>query len=212
MARETERISLAVHVLNCSLRHPFLLAGQLAVAQAASRGRLQVGLGTGSGFAREDHQVTGIPFPPFTQRVARLEACCRVLPALWRGEDVTDDELGLFDASLGPLAIDPPSLIVGGESDRVLEVAARHAHVWNGFGGEPARFAERAGRLDRTCDDIGRRDPILKEAQVFAASIGRSGLRAHLDALEEAGCRRVVVVLHEERGPEAVSRLAEAVL
>ena len=212
MASETERITLAVHVLNCSLRNPFLLAGQLAVAQAASRGRLQVGLGTGSGFAREDHQVTGIPFPPFAERVARLESCCRMLPTLWRGENVTDERLGLSGASLGPLAIDPPSLIVGGESDRVLEVAARHARVWNGFGGDPARFAERAERLDQLCEEIGRREPIVKGAQVFASSIGWSELRPHLEVLEQTACQRVVVVLHEERGHDTVWRLAEAVL
>ena len=38
MAGRTERFALAVDVLNVSLRHPFLLAGQLAVAQAASGG------------------------------------------------------------------------------------------------------------------------------------------------------------------------------
>src|SRR6266498_4515568 len=37
--RVTETIGLAVDVLNVSLRHPFLLAGQRAVAQAASGGR-----------------------------------------------------------------------------------------------------------------------------------------------------------------------------
>src|SRR5438094_10505077 len=47
MAGVTERVALAVDVINVSLRHPFLLAGQLAVAQAASRGRVEVGLGAG---------------------------------------------------------------------------------------------------------------------------------------------------------------------
>src|ERR671935_2352881 len=48
MAGVTDRVALAVDVLNTSLRHPFLLAGQLAVAQAASSGRVEVGLGAGS--------------------------------------------------------------------------------------------------------------------------------------------------------------------
>ena len=56
MAGVSERIAVAVDVLNVSLRHPFLLAGQLAVAQAASGGRLEVGLGAGSHhLARFDH-------------------------------------------------------------------------------------------------------------------------------------------------------------
>lgn len=129
MAAETDHIPLAVHVLNAALRNPFLLAGQLAVAQAASGGRLEVGLGTGSGWARNDHQVADIPFPTLSERVGRLEALCRVLPALWRGEEVTEEALGLRAASLGPLEIEVPPLIVGGQSEGVLEVAARHAEV-----------------------------------------------------------------------------------
>jgi alkanesulfonate monooxygenase SsuD/methylene tetrahydromethanopterin reductase-like flavin-dependent oxidoreductase (luciferase family) len=38
MSGFTTRVALAVDVLNVCLRHPFLLAGQLAVAQAAPAG------------------------------------------------------------------------------------------------------------------------------------------------------------------------------
>ncbi len=64
MAGATTAIGLEVQVLNASLRNPFLLAGQLAMAQAASRGRLQVGVGAGSHhLARFDHAAVGIAFP-----------------------------------------------------------------------------------------------------------------------------------------------------
>lgn len=117
MAGVTEHVGLAVDVLNVSLRHPFLLAGQLAVAQAASGGRLQVGLGAGSHhLARFDHQAIGRPFPPLAQRRERLALCCQLLPQLWRGEEISDAELGLDAASLGPLGIDPPPIFVGGSS------------------------------------------------------------------------------------------------
>ncbi|MGH2680297.1 MAG: LLM class flavin-dependent oxidoreductase [Actinomycetota bacterium] len=107
---EHSRIRLGVHVLNASLRPPLLLAGQLAVARASSGGRLEIGLGTGSWhLARHDHRVAGIPFPSFAERVRRLEACCRALPALWRGEAVSDEILGLDGASLGPLGRLPRS-------------------------------------------------------------------------------------------------------
>ena len=148
MAGATSRIRLAVHVLNVSLRPPFLLAGQLAVAQASSGGRLEVGLGTGSWhLARHDHRLAGVAFPPFAERVRRLEACCRTLPALWRGETVSDPVLGLDEAALGPLGIEPPPIVVGGTSDRVLAVAAAHADAWNASSVETDRFAELARRL-----------------------------------------------------------------
>ena len=154
MAGATSRIRLAVHVLNVSLRPPLLLAGQLAVAQASSGGRLEVGLGTGSWhLARHDHRVAGVAFPPFAERVRRLEACCRTFPALWRGEIVSDAVLGLDDASLGPLGIEPPPIVVGGTSDRVLAVAAAYADAWNASSVETARFAELAGRLTELSSD-----------------------------------------------------------
>jgi alkanesulfonate monooxygenase SsuD/methylene tetrahydromethanopterin reductase-like flavin-dependent oxidoreductase (luciferase family) len=81
MAGATSRIRVGVHVLNASLRPPLLPAGQLAVSQASSGGRLEVGSGPARGTWR-DHRVAGVPFPPFAERVRRLEACCRAFPAL----------------------------------------------------------------------------------------------------------------------------------
>src|ERR671937_2699176 len=132
MAGVTERITVAVDVLNTALRHPFLLAGQLAVAQAASGGRVEVGLGAGSyHLARFDHRVLGRPFPPLARRRELLARCCQVLPALWRGEEVDDAELGLDGASLGPLGIEPPPIFVGGSGAETMEIAALHADGWN---------------------------------------------------------------------------------
>jgi alkanesulfonate monooxygenase SsuD/methylene tetrahydromethanopterin reductase-like flavin-dependent oxidoreductase (luciferase family) len=131
MAGVTSSIRLEVQVLNTSLRHPFLLAAQLAVAQAASGGRLRVGLGAGSHhLARFDHVAVGIDFPPHRERVKRLGECCRALPALWRGAVVDDPALGLVGASLGRTGIEPPPLFVGGSSEAVMSIAAQFADGW----------------------------------------------------------------------------------
>lgn len=143
MAGVTKRVALAVDVLNVSLRHPFLLAGQLAVAQAASGGRVEVGLGAGSHhLARFDHAVLGRPFPPLAERRKRLARCCQVFPRLWRGQEVTDPTLGLEKASLGPLGIEPPPIIVGGAGEPTMSIAVRYADGWNAGVGDAARYAE----------------------------------------------------------------------
>ena len=208
MAGHTERIRLAVHVLNVSIRPPLLLAGQLAVAQAASGGRLEVGLGTGSWhLARHDHRATGIAFPPFEDRVRRLERCCRAFPPLWRGETVSDDLLGVEDASLGPLGIEAPPIVVGGSSDRVLSVAAAHADAWNGSSIGTDRFEERVVRLDRLAE--GR--PIAKQVQLWLREVGLEGARDAVSRYEASGADTIVFVLDEERDPDMIRRLAEAV-
>ncbi len=216
MAMATDRIGLAVHVVNTSLRNPLLLAGQVAVVQAASDGRLRVGLGAGSGLAAEDHRAAGIRFPPMAERVERLAACCRVLPALWRGESVTDRKLGLEGASLGPLDIEPPPLVVGGHSEPILEIAARHGDAWNGAGDDLPGWSASSARLMALAEAALRSRHVQKEAQLFADSYLEGGrvrdLRRHLARLEAAGADRVVLVLHRLRGPAAVERLAAAVL
>ncbi len=158
MAKTTERIRLSVHMLNATLRHPVVLASQLAVAQAASRGRLEVGLGAGAKYwAPFDNRPLGIPFPSHATRIARLEALCRTLPALWRGETVSDEVLGLREVSFGHLGVEPPSLVLGGRSEGVLTLAARYADGWDAVDSEPDKFEQLARRLAGVCHAVGRR-------------------------------------------------------
>jgi alkanesulfonate monooxygenase SsuD/methylene tetrahydromethanopterin reductase-like flavin-dependent oxidoreductase (luciferase family) len=213
MAGRTTRIRLAVEVLNASLRHPFLLAGQLAVAQAASGGRLEVGIGAGSyHLARFDHRAIGVVFPPLEERIERLETCCRVLPALWRGESVTEPTLGLAEASLGPIGIEAPPLVVGGQGEATMRVAARSGDGWNGGSAAPDRFAALGRRLEELCQEVGRRRPITRTVQLFVRDLDVAAARDLLGSLADAGADTAVFVLHEERGPGAVERLAAAVL
>ena len=206
------RPRLAVDVLNTSLRHPALLAGQLAVAQAASRGRLEVGLGLGSShLARFDHATLGIPFPARAERVARLDACCRVLPALWSGEEVHDDVLGLAGASLGPLGIEPPPITVGGRSDAVLDVAARLADGWNVDEPDPDRYGALSQRMDEICDEVGRERPLARAVQVFVRDIELAEAGDLVDRFRVLGVATVTFVL-VAGGPSAVRELADAVL
>jgi alkanesulfonate monooxygenase SsuD/methylene tetrahydromethanopterin reductase-like flavin-dependent oxidoreductase (luciferase family) len=210
MAGVTTRVRLAVDVLNSSLRHPFLLAGQLAVAQAASGGRLEVGLGAGSAsMARFDNRALGIPFPPLQERLRRVEALCRVLPALWRGEAVDDPELGLDDASLGPLGIEPPPLAVGGKSEAAMAVAARSADAWNANETDPDAYERLARRMDELCAESGRH--VARTVQFFDRALGPD-VRERLARFEDAGATTVTFVISEDTGPDSVLRLAQTVL
>lgn len=210
MAGCTRRIIISVEVINASLRNPFLLAGQLAVAQAASGGRLRVGIGAGSAhLARFDHLGLGIPFPAHEQRIRHLGACCRILPLLWQGASVDEPTLGLAQARLGPVGITPPELFVGGASDAVLEIAARHADGWHSPA-ESERFPALSRRLDEICAAAGRDRPLEKVAQVFVQETGLNGARDALLRLEHADASAVTFILHYERGPRWVHRLGEA--
>ena len=213
MAGRTQKITLAIDVVNVSLRHPFLLAAQLAVVQAASRGRLEVGLGAGSyGLARFDHQALGIAFPPLADRLARLDGCVRTLPRLWRGETVTDPQLDLHAASLGPLGIEPPLVIVGGASPRLLETAVRYADGWNVVVEDAQEYRERAKKITDLCEQLGRTRPLLRHVQIFADDLGPAAARDFADRLASYGATTVVFVLNQNHDLATIDRLAEAVL
>jgi alkanesulfonate monooxygenase SsuD/methylene tetrahydromethanopterin reductase-like flavin-dependent oxidoreductase (luciferase family) len=213
MAGATSRIGLAVHVLNMSLRNPFVLAAQLAVAQAESEGRLEVGLGAGSyHLARFDHRAAGVPFPSHRERTVRLEACCEVFPRLWRGEVVDDSRLELREASLGPIGIAAPRIVVGGTGETALEIAARHADAWNANASDPSEFAGARARLEAACARLGRDRSIERQVQLFARELDLQTARHRLDEFEEAGADTAVLVLDSDGGGDPVRRLADAVL
>jgi alkanesulfonate monooxygenase SsuD/methylene tetrahydromethanopterin reductase-like flavin-dependent oxidoreductase (luciferase family) len=210
MAARTRAIPIGVLVFDALLRHPFVLAGSVAVAQAVSGGRVRVGLGIGDEFSRLDHVALGLPFPPFAERVSILEASCRVLPALWRGETVTEPLLGLTDATFGPPKIEAPPIVVGGGSRRVIDVAARHAQGWNLFTQEPDTFASRLELLAHAEAAAGRAKPLSKSVYLFADRVDRE-LGGVLNDFETRGADEAILVV-QKPSAASIRNLARQVL
>lgn len=210
MAARTRRIPVGILVFDVLLRHPFVLAGSVAVAQAVSGGRLRVGLGIGDRFSRLDHETLGVPFPPLEERVRVLDACCQVFPALWRGEAVTNPVLGLREASLGPTNIDPPPIIVGGGSGGVIDVAVRHAQGWNLFTQEPEEFGRRVELVARVEAAQGRTQPLPKSVYLFVDRV-HGDLHRVLADFEAVGAEEAMLVAMRPRG-ESILNLARQLL
>lgn len=132
MAASTRSIDVGVLVFDVMLRHPLVLAGSVAVAQAQSGGRARVGLGIGDAFSKADHDAMGIGFPRVAERVRHLDA--------------TITALGHAIAEAG---VTPPELIVGGRSRTMLEAAVRHRAGWNLFTQDPDVFEVAALELEQ---------------------------------------------------------------
>lgn len=210
MAARTRTIPVGVMVFDVLLRHPFIVAGSIAVAQALSGGRVRVGLGVGDKFSELDHHVLGLPFPTISDRVRFLEGCCAALPRLWRGEPVSDASLGLSHAALGPMNIKPPPLVIGGGSRALMEVAARHAQGWNLYTQEPEKFASSAAELKAVVAAIGRQDPLAQSVYLFVDRMNRD-LRDSMKDFEAAGAdEAMLVVMRPNR--DSIRNLARRVL
>ena len=129
-AGATSRIGVGTFVTNVMNRHPAVVARMAATLQAASGGRLTVGIGIGGNEA--EHRAYGIDFPEVSARADRLDEAVQVIAALWSGGPVTRPSpfYPLVDASAFPVAAPAPRLLIGAASPRGLRIAAAHADGW----------------------------------------------------------------------------------
>ena len=135
-AEATERLVVGNLVLAVDFRHPAILAREAAWLADVSDGRYELGIG--AGHMKVEWDAVGIPFDPAGVRVERLEEAVVVLRRLLDGEEVTfdGDHYQLSAHRCWPVPAAPVPILVGGNGDRVLRIAARHADIvgLTGFG------------------------------------------------------------------------------
>jgi probable F420-dependent oxidoreductase len=139
------RLQVGPLVLNNELHHPALLARTAASVDRLTEGRLVLGLGTG--YMSAEHDAIGAPLREPGPRVRRLAESTAVLRAL------LDDGSSTFDGEFHHLAIDDLGIrpaqphvpfLIGGHGRLVVELAARHADIFqftgltHGPGGAPS--------------------------------------------------------------------------
>src|ERR1700689_2078545 len=126
-AEATSTLHVGPFVLNNDFRHPVVLAKEIATLGLAAEGRVEVGLGAGS--LRSDYEEAGIEFDAPAVRVDRLAESLAVMKTLWSEGKATfaGTHYTVRDARCDPRPADPPRVIVGGGSRRILTVAAEHA-------------------------------------------------------------------------------------
>jgi probable F420-dependent oxidoreductase len=126
---DTLRVSAFVH--NNDLRHPAVLAQDLASIDVLSGGRLDVAIG--AGWNRAEYEAIGLPFDRTPIRQARLAEAVAVLKGCFAdgsfrfaGEYYTITD---YDAHPKPVQRPHPPILIGGGGRRTLTLAAREANV-----------------------------------------------------------------------------------
>jgi probable F420-dependent oxidoreductase len=130
-ATKTIRIG---HLVLCNLfRHPAITAQSLMTLDHLSGGRLVAGLGTG--WTETEFKMTGIAFPPITERLKMLDEALTCMRSLWTNERSNFDGefYHLRDAILWPKPIQEPHppILLGGGGKALLRIAAKHADYIN---------------------------------------------------------------------------------
>jgi probable F420-dependent oxidoreductase len=128
-AAVSDRLRLGVQVCNVCLWNPAMLARDAATVDLLSDGRLELGLG--AGHAQQEFLAAGIAYERPGRRIDMLEAMVPVLRDLLCGRTVTVSRpLPMTSCTLGlPQAQASVPIMVGGNGDRVLQIAATLAEI-----------------------------------------------------------------------------------
>ena len=129
LVADTTSLRIGSYVFNVDIRHPALLAKDMAMLDVLSNGRFEGGLGCGA--ILDDYTQTGLPFERPGVRVSRFEEALCIIKRFWAEETVTF--AGQYYHVTGlpghPKAVQRPHppLYIGGGGKRVLALAAREA-------------------------------------------------------------------------------------
>ena len=126
----SDRLSLGTVVVNVGLTHP-ALALRSFFELAALVGGERVLAGIGAGWNREEFDALGMAFPPFAERMDRLEEAAGLARAMFDEgfAELSGEHVQALGVQLGSPPVPRPRLLLGGGSDRLLEIAGRHADV-----------------------------------------------------------------------------------
>src|SRR4051812_17525101 len=211
LACETSRVRCGSLVYCAGYRHPAVLANAITTIDHLSGGRADIGLG--AGWAFNEYEAYGIPFPSTRERLDILEESVQCVRLLLREEvaDFKGEHFTLTEARCDPKPVQAelPIWIGGGGEKRTLRIAARYADAWNVPFISPDDFARKRGVLTEHCAAVGR-DPstILCAVNVGLAYTDES-LRQQFGALSE-GIRPGVLTGSDDQIVDAIGRYAEA--
>lgn len=190
-AARTRSAKIGTSVLIPALRHPVLLAKQLATLDYLSEGRLLLAFGVGSE-AAADYAACEIPLE---HRGRRLDEAMEILRLLWTQDHVTYKGriYHVNDVTLNPKPARSggPPMWIGGRSEAALRRAGRLSDGWLASFVTPQEFSD---DLDKVCayaaeagraferDESGiilltciaeRRSPAYERAVAYLASTRR---------------------------------------
>ncbi len=131
VAMATERLRLCPLVFNNDLRHPAVLAQELASLDILSGGRAEVGIG--AGWNEPEYRAAGLTYDPPGIRIERLAEAIAILRGLFGDGSFSHAgryySITAMDGQPKPVQRPHPPFLIGGTRERVLRLAAREADI-----------------------------------------------------------------------------------
>jgi probable F420-dependent oxidoreductase len=131
VAAATSTLRVSAFVMNNGLRHPAVLAQDLASIDVLSGGRVDIAIG--AGWNKPEYDAIGLAFDPTPVRQARLAEAITVLKGLFAGSSFSfaGDHYTITDYSAEPVPVQRPHppFMIGGGGRRTLTLAGREADI-----------------------------------------------------------------------------------
>jgi F420-dependent oxidoreductase-like protein len=189
LARETSRIRLGTLVTSATFRLPGPLAITVAQVDAMSRGRVELGLG--SGWFAAEHEAYGVPFPGLGERFDQLTEQLEIITGLWGtlpGERFSyqGKHYAIADSPALPKPVQqphPPVIVGGVGAKRTPALAARFASEFNVPFAVEEKVATQFARVDEACRAIGRDPAELVRSVAHTIAVGRDDAEVRQRAL-----------------------------
>jgi alkanesulfonate monooxygenase SsuD/methylene tetrahydromethanopterin reductase-like flavin-dependent oxidoreductase (luciferase family) len=136
------------------LRHPVVVARQVADMTAMAPGRFVFGVGIGG---EDPHELEICGVDPRT-RGRRMNECMHIVRGLLTGKpvDFAGEFYTLDHALILPAPVDPVPLVVGGRSDAAIARAGALGDGWIGVWVSPNRYASAVEQMQASADASGR--------------------------------------------------------
>jgi len=167
----SERLHTNTGVYLLPLRHPVLVARQLADLALFAPGRLTFGVGLGG---EDPHEVLVCGVNPKT-RGRRMDECMLLVQALLTGKPVDhESEFFVLDgAQIAPPPVEPIPMIVGGRSDAAIARAGRLGDGWISVFASPRRYAEAIQQMHDAAEAADREAPPWQNGLNIWCGVGR---------------------------------------
>ena len=170
LAARTKNMQVGTLVSGITYRPPIILAKMAVTLDHITRGRAI--LGVGAAWHEVEHKMYGIEYPAVGERMTRLDEALQIFKRLFTEDEVT------FDGSsyqLSKAVFDPKPvrkagipLLVGGSGNRLKNIVARNADIFNSFAA-PWEWADVNADLDARMAKHGRNPKdLMRTAFVFS--------------------------------------------
>ena len=156
LAAVTSEVRLGALVTGNTYRNPAILAKTVTTLDIVSRGRAQLGIG--SGWFELEHDAFGIEFGTFSDRFEKLEEALQVILPMLRDERPTlhGEHYDITEAINQPAPISRIPVMIGGNGERkTLRMVAQYADQSN-LTCDPSEVPRKLDALAAHCERLGR--------------------------------------------------------